>query len=222
MNEKQLNREQPVPLEWHEVWLRALTKPSVATFEEIVADPHASTSRAYKWVFLMSLVSQAITLLGGWLTGRSLYDSLDAWEGANATLWTIICSPVSAGIAVLAFMISAGILQWVAGLLGGSGRFDHLVIAIAAYQAPLAAVSALLSVIMAWLPPAACLGAPLSIYLAVLHVMAIKAVNRFSWERAVTAVLAPLAVLFLVVCVVTLVGVLVLGPALEKALEGWI
>jgi hypothetical protein len=222
MSEERLYTEQPVPLEWHEVWLRALTKPSVATFEEIVTDPHASTNRAYKWVFVMSLVSQAIGLLGGWLTGRSLYNGPDPWEGVNTTLWSIICSPVGAGIAVLSFIISVGILQWIAGLLEGSGRFDDLVFAAAAYQAPLAAVAAVFSLIMAWLPAAACLGAPLFLYLAVLHVMAIKAVNRFNWGRAVATVLAPLGVLLLVVCVITFIGVAVLGPVLENALEGWI
>jgi hypothetical protein len=215
MSEERLNTEQRVPLEWHEVWIRAVTKPSLATFEEILQNPLASTSRAYTWIFVTSLISQLIIFAGGWLTGRSLYDSLDAWQGANTTIWSLICSPVSAGVAVLGFMISVGILQWIAGLLGGSGRYDNLVVATAAYQAPLAAVSAVLGLLGSWVPFAVCLGVPLGIYILVLQVMAVKAVNGFSWERAVATLLIPMGVLILIGCV----AVAVLGSALGNLFE---
>ena len=52
-------------------------------------------------------------------------------------------------------------------------------------------------------------------YLAVLHVMAVKAVNQLSWQRAITTVLAPLGVLILLGCLATAVLGLTLGSLFE-------
>jgi hypothetical protein len=47
---------------WSEVWVNAITKPSVETFEDIAADPNASASKAYTWVLITSFISYVITI----------------------------------------------------------------------------------------------------------------------------------------------------------------
>jgi len=215
MSEEGLNTRWRVPLEWHEVWIRAITRPSLTTFEEMLADYRASTSRAYTWIYATSLISQLAILVGGWSTARSPYDGLGAYPGADSPMLSLICAPVSAGAAVLGFMISVGIFQWIAGRLGGTGEYENLAIAMASYQAPPAVVSAVLGLLGSWVLCGQWLFIPLGIYSLVLQVMAIKAVNRFSWERAVATILIPVGVLVLVGCLATVVLGVTLGSLFE-------
>ena len=50
-------------LSWSEVWITAVIRPSTETYERILQDPQASTGRAYRWVFLGSLIGYAISIL---------------------------------------------------------------------------------------------------------------------------------------------------------------
>lgn len=194
-------------LTWSEVWISALTRPSVATFEGFVQDPDATTRRAYNWVFISGLISYAITALGNMVFSAGTQSTPDT----SGTLGMLICvAPIVALGSVLGLALSAGITQWIASALGGTGTYSKLAYAFAAYLAPLALISGGLTSI----PYLNLLSIPLSIYGIVLNVIAVKAVHQFSWEKAIaSSVLILVAILALVACMVIVVLAL-LGPAI--------
>ena len=51
------------PQSWGEVWRSATTRPSVATFENIVSHPGVSARRAYIWIFVSALVGYSLIFL---------------------------------------------------------------------------------------------------------------------------------------------------------------
>ena len=63
-------------LSWSEVWITAVIRPSTETYERILQDPQASTGRAYRWVFLGSLIGYAISILISFIITSFDIDSL--------------------------------------------------------------------------------------------------------------------------------------------------
>jgi hypothetical protein len=195
------------PEPWLNIWIDALTKPSVETFERISDSPHATTRRAYNWVFIASAIGAVVTGLISFAPAAGVET-----EGLlGVSLGMLICLvPVSGLFAVLGLIISAGISQAVASALGGEGTFSKLAYAIASYAAPLSLVSSAMSTI----PYVQCLGIPLAVYGIVLNVIAIKAVNKFSWARAVGSSVLILVGLLALVAVLVIVLLALLGPAI--------
>lgn len=200
---------------WSDIWISALTKPSVNTFEEIVNDPNASTSRGYRWVFLAGLVASALTsLISMVIIGFQGADSPDT-SGiaalAGGSLLQLVCfAPVAAVLSVIGLMISAGITQFFAGALGGTGSYSRLVYAFAAYAAPLSLVTGVVSPI----PLVNCVAIPLGLFGLVLNVIANKAVNQFSWERAIASSVIFIVGILVLVAVLVIVILALLGPAI--------
>ena len=193
-------------LPWNEVWMRVLTHPSVATFEELIRDPNATSKRAYIWTFMGALIGSAISALGSMVLSTVLQSGSDA-----ATLGVLICAPpIGALLSMLGLMISAGITQAIASALGGTGTYSKLAYAFASYVAPLSIVTGLLG----WIPYCNLLSYALGAFGIVLNVMAVKAVNQFSWGKAVaSSVLILMAILF-VVAIVVIAVLLLLGPVI--------
>jgi hypothetical protein len=189
------------PEPWINIWVDALTKPSVETFERICDSPHATTRRAYNWMFIVGVVGLIVTFL--------LTFGLDT--GFGSSLLLLICLiPVSGLLAVLGLIISAGVSQAIATMLGGEGSFAKLAYAIASYAAPLSLVSSAVSTI----PFVQCLGIPLALYGILLNVIAIKAVNKFSWGKAIGSSAVILIALLVLIAVLAIVVLALLGPAI--------
>lgn len=204
-----LHYKQPIAgasLPWDEVWLRALTKPSVATFEELLRDPRAAGGRAYWWIFIGTLVSQAITLLI--LIGIHQSPRLSALQkfslsssGAKPEIYacTLLISPF---LAIFALWFFSNITQWFARMFDGKGTASELIYIRAAYLAPIGIITTPLNVI----PIIAYLNIVLSFYLVMLEVIAVKTVNRFGWGAAIASVILPGVVLGgALVCIIFLV-----------------
>lgn len=202
-------------LPWREIWIDAITKPSVQTYERFIQQPSISGNTGYTWIFISTLIGYVISLLGQW-----------AWSGLNPTnsalspfannptvfyLLLVVCgAPIGASLSVLGLAISAGISQWVARMLGGVGSHSELVYAQAAFLAPLTLVIDILGII----PFVSCLIFPLFIYMVVLNVISIKAVNRFGWGKAIaSSVIIWVAALWLV-AVFVIVILALLGPSI--------
>jgi len=209
----------PVPtgesLSWSQVWVRALTRPTVENYEEIVADSNVSASKAYTWVFLSTLISFAISILVQLLfIGISSLGSRDTANTSSAfggyVLFLFCGTPVAAAVSILGLMITTGITQAIARALGGTGTYTKLAYALAAYLAPLTLVSTVIGLV----PIVNLLAYPLGLYGIVLNVIAVKAVNGFGWGKAfASSVLIFAAILVLVACV-TIVILTLLGPAI--------
>jgi hypothetical protein len=146
-----------------------------------------------------------------------LYAGENILETFGGAAIALVCAlPVFIIIAVIGFALYAALIQLFGRVLGGSGTYGELTYAFAAYLAPLGLVSGLVS----WIPfLGACVSTLLGIYGLVLNVMAVKAVHRFDWGRAVLTSLS-LVILSILVgcCLAVLLSALLAAsaPALEE------
>lgn len=216
-----------------DTWITAFTKPKEETYARIAAQPSASATKAFLWVFLASLLTSLVSLvasLGGQMESiRQMLPPEIARElpvGADPSIGigTVICgAPVGAIFAVLFFAISTALVQWVAKLFGGTGSFDKLAYAFSSFVVPysvVASVMTLLSIIPFVGILTGLIGFALSIYVIVLEVLAVKAVNRLDTGKAIGAVLLPGLVIFLIVCCCIIIGVSVLLPVMSETFQG--
>jgi len=213
-----------------DTWMAALTSPKESTFAMIAAQPNATASKAFLWVFVgslfttfASLIAQSFSIgsqLGGLeeLLPPELAQQFPIEAAPSIGFGTVICgAPVGAIFAVLTFAIFVGLTQWVAKLFGGIGSFDKLAYAFSAIAVPYSIISAVL-VLLGIIPFVGILTGLISfalvIYVLVLVVLAVKAVNGLDTGKSVGAVLLPGFVLFLFVCCCVIAGMALLGPAI--------
>lgn len=57
--------EPPRPTSMFQVWMNALTKPNERTYAEIAGSPRASSTNAFLWVFIATLVQFFFSFLVG-------------------------------------------------------------------------------------------------------------------------------------------------------------
>jgi hypothetical protein len=207
---------------WYETWTRVLLHPSVLSFEEILHDPRASSRRAYLWVFLASLVAGIISAIAISIRGNA---NPHLFGNSPSFLIALCCLPLAAVLSILGLVISASLNQLVARLLGGTGTYTLMVYAIGAISAPLSIVSALLSLLSAAVPILGLLiSIPLSLYGLVLEVIAIKAVNRFDWARAVLTMVILVVVGVIIIGCITAVIIAILaasGPQVQNMFRNY-
>jgi hypothetical protein len=215
MEASQPPADMPPPQQsFSDVWIKALTQPSVATYEDFVARPGVSLGRAFAWVFVCSFAASIFTFLGVIFTrsvsSLSLGQSPELARAATSPFYLFVCGvPISAAFSIVGLVIVTGISHLVARLLGGTGTFTQLTYAVAAYVAPMSVVGSLLGLI----PFVGCLNGLLAIYGVFLNVVAIKAVHRFDWGRAVVSSLALFVVIIAFAACVVAVVLAVLAPA---------
>ena len=206
------------PLPWYTVWFKALTEPKVATYERLVAGPGVTLVKACLWVGLVAVVATLISFGILFVLGGSSYldpslqqasSSLDFLTGSALLL--VCLAPLAGVFAVVALLISAGISHLLARALGGTGAFDQLAYAFAAYSAPGSLVSSAISFIPCL---GLLLGIPFAFYLLFLNILAIKAVHHLSWGRAVISSTAFLGFALVVMACGAIVILALLGPAI--------
>jgi len=217
----QLSNEPIVPESSSEMslidtWMSAVTKPNEGTFARIIAQPGATTSKAFLWVFIASLLTSFASLIVQAVSAGNqmqmfqrflppeIARELPIGAAPSVGFGTIICgAPVGAIFAVLFFAIGVALVQWVAKLFGGTGTFEKLAYAFSAISVPVAVVSSILALI-GIIPFIGILtgliGFCLGIYAIVLQVLAVKAVNGLDTGKAVGAVLLPGLAIFLICC----------------------
>jgi len=207
---------------WFSVWMSALTKPNEQTFAQLAKSSEAKSTTAFIWVFIGSLVSFFLSsLVQGAAMGQLMQQyGLNAQSGGIGTrLITIICgAPITAVIAVIVFAIMVGIVQFLAKMFGGRGTFDQLAYVLAAISTPFSLISGVLGLLSAIPYIGLCFSIVtllLGLYVLVLDVMAVKAVNEFGWGQAAGSLLLP----FLLLCCCLSVGVIgilqALGPRIR-------
>jgi len=214
----------PSPSEpFYQTWIKALTKPNERTYAEIANAPDASPTKAYWWMALAWLVTYLIVMLATTATGATSYGS-ELGSNLVGTAIAMICSaPIGAAMGVLFFAVDIAIIQWVAKMFKGTGSYNQLVYAVAAFAAPISLVSGLvggLSVIPFIGLCFSILSIGVSIYTLVLMVMAVKGVNGFGWGEAIGSVLLP-GIVFAFVCGCLVIGIMMLlGPVIGDDLHG--
>ena len=201
---------------WHEAWIRALLRPSVANFKLIAHDRRASTNRAYSWVFISGTIAYLITYLLELLSGN-LFDSnvMSVGEADAVNVLSVVlllcCAPIAGVGAVIGLAIQTALFQLFAQMLGGTGSYASLFYAFAAYYAPLSLVMSvfytvpIINFVLLILA---------GLYSFVLSIIAINAVNQFGYGKAIASVVViPVMITGLVACGVILI-LSIWGPAI--------
>ena len=206
---------------WLNTWITAVTKPNEQTYVDLAGRPEAKANKAYLWVFIASTLGtlvagllQALVLAMGFgQGGTQLYSQM-----AGGSIVSVICAaPIAGGVSVLGFMIGTGVIQWVAKLFGGTGTFNKLAYVMGAISVPITLVSSIItpfSVITYLGIVIGLLSFALGCYAIYLEVLAVKAVNQFSWGKAIGSVILPALVIGLLCACIVVVVLLLLGPAI--------
>jgi len=225
MNEDMNTPMSPEPAgfsSWLSTWMDAVTKPNEQTYINIASSPNAKTTTAFLWVFLGSLISVFIaSLVQGAIMGQMMQDfGIEGFSrGTGVSLISAICgAPVGALVSVLFFAMFTGVVQWVAKMFGGTGTFEQLAYVFAAISVPFTLISSVLTLLGAIPYVGACfgvLGFAAAIYVIVLELMAVKAVNGVGWGPAAGALFLPGLVIFCCVTVVVIGALSVLAPAIS-------
>ena len=212
---------------WLSIWMKAVSKPSEQTFVDIAESPEAKMQTAFLWVFiattLTTLVSALIQGISAFLgvapqlppiPGLEQYIDPSLLQQGGSPMMTLVIglcfAPLAGLIAIPFFALGVALVQWVAKLFGGTGSFEKLAYALAAITLPVSLVSSVLVLLSAIPFVGFCfslISIGVSIYVIVLQVYAVKAVNRFaSFGPAVGAVFIPGAVILLFVCACIILG----------------
>lgn len=191
-----------------DIWMAALLKPSVRTFDSILKCTVPSAKRAFRWMFMSGGISSFI----------AIFALLVPESGGR-----LACSlPMIVGAAVLGFMLVlgfalyTGVTHVTAMLFGGANRYSELAYVMAAYLAPLILLPVILTVVLGYglvgllsvIPIQSSQGllagiamscipyAPFFILLVsispviyglVLHVMAVKATYKLEWGNTIAS-----------------------------------
>jgi hypothetical protein len=134
-----------------------------------------------------------------------------------ALIGGLCASPLAGLLSIVFFALFVALIQWIAKLFGGTGRYEKLLYAFAAITVPFTLVSSLFALLGLIPFVGICTGIisfGLSIYALVLQVMAVKAVNRFGWGQAIGSLLTPLIVILILCACVVIVSLMLLGPVI--------
>ncbi len=187
---------------WFSVWLKAVTKPNEQTFIEITNSPDATVKTAFTWMALTGLI---YGLIVGIVSGASTV--MEGVFSSDVMVFTLgfICLVSIAGafIVPLWLAIAAGLSQWVAKLLGGTGTFEKLIYGYSAAMVPLLLVSLVIGLFSLIPFVGLCissLGHVIVFYGIFLRAVVVKAVNHLGWGQAIGSALLPTVLYFLVIC----------------------
>ena len=216
-NEPIMDQEPSGPAGWMQIWIKAVTKPSEATFVEITNDPNVTTSTAFTWAALAGFLSGLILGL--------VYSGVSTMGGSDTgTMLSMLCGfPIAGAIATpVSLAIGTGLIQWIAKLFGGTGSFDKLVYGFAAVLVPVSILSAIISAFSLIPYVGLCIGLfsyVVLFYQIYLQIVAVKAVNQLGWGQAAGSVLIPgLAIGILCGCLV-FGGLMVMGPMIGDTFD---
>lgn len=223
-SESEIQAKPPAPqISILQIWYLALARPSEEAYQTIYREPSASISKSLLWVAVGSLIAGTLAFLaqsGAWARALSqLGDQSQFGDLALGSAVALLCLvPFIVVFAIVGLLIYTGILHFIAGALGGDGRFEDLLYMLATIAAPMSVVNGALGVIPVI---GGCLALPLAAYNFYLNGLAIKAVHRFSWGRAIVTLLIPVLVVFLLVIIIFAAFLMpVFGELLRSATPG--
>ena len=123
---------------WYAIWLKAVTRPSVANFRDLLLEPNASFRQALKWVLLASVAAGLVS----WAIEPGFL-RIDRASGlANWFIGIDLPIPVSG---ITTFMFFVFLEHVVARALGGQGSYAQFAFISATYTTLLILISGLLS-----------------------------------------------------------------------------
>lgn len=204
------------PEPFYKVWLKAVTKPNEQTYAEIANSSGASPTKAYLWLAISYIFTFFVSMLVFSFSSSSQYG--DFGEALGGSVIVLICgAPIGAVIGLLIYALEVAIVQWVAKLFKGTGSYNQLIYAFAAFTAPLTLVSGVLSAFSLIPFIGLCfsiISIGIGLYSIFLMITAVKGVNKFGWGEAAGSVLLPGLVLIFVCGCLTIGILMLLGPVI--------
>ncbi len=204
------------PEPFYKVWLKAVTKPNEQTYAEIANSSGASPTKAYLWLAISYIFTFFVSMLVFSFSSSSQYG--DFGEALGGSAIALICgAPIGAVIGLLIYALEVAIVQWVAKLFKGTGSYNQLIYAFAAFTAPLTLVSGVLSAFSLIPFIGLCfsiISIGIGLYSIFLMITAVKGVNKFGWGEAAGSVLLPGLVLVFVCGCLTIGILMLLGPVI--------
>ena len=199
---------------WIQTWLNVLTRPGEPVFAEERQRPEATLSTALTWVAIAAVISGIFALLRGLLFSATVQQMgglqgimaqsglpqeqidalanfmpmLGAQAGVGALVSTILAS-------IIGFVLFVGLLHLTARLLGGTGEFGRYAYLIAAINAPVTIVNAVLSLVPI---VGGCLSLIVLIYQIVLAYFATRVEHALPQGKAIITVLMPVFIIVVV------------------------
>lgn len=192
-----------------QTWIRVLTGPGEAVFEQEQNSPQATLTTGLIWTVLAAVVTGVLGFIQSLLFASSAAGMMEMFAGMDlppesramlesmagggmlagmggaSSLLTIIISPII-------FLIGAGIIHLLANILGGQGDFGRFAYLFAAIGAPISIVNSVLGFIPV---VGGCVAFLLTIYSVVLNYFAIKVSYNLSSGRAIAVLAIPLVLL---------------------------
>ena len=217
------------PLSWYQVWINAITKPNEENFRNLLAQPNAKASTAYLWIFISYMITFVVIAIVQVTVGlpnmAKQFSELGMGEfpvgNVGSSLLGLICgAPFAAALSIFGFMIGVALVQWSAKIFGGTGSYDKLAYLFGAIQAPMMLASSIF-ILLGMIPfVGLCFGVVsmgLSIYMLVLQVLAVKAVNNFDTGKAIGSIFLPGLVVFILICCCVFLFSALLAPIFGDA-----
>ena len=175
-----INADDAAARTWVRIWLAAVTKPTVATYQELARHPQVGSMDAWMWLLGSSLLSGFFMSLG----------PVQARTGTAMDSRLALAVATFALIAVLSWASFAACIQGIARLMKGGGNYQSLIFVFAAFNAPLILLTSGVSLV----PRGGVILMVLYLYWLALYSVAVRAAHQFSWMKAAAAVLVSLAV----------------------------
>jgi hypothetical protein len=195
-------------LSWIQVWIKAITEPHVASFQQILDDPAARMTRGLIWLFTVSLIYALISMLVSFISYQRFSDYGLGTETDYSILLILCGTPIIAIITMVGYLLSSAIFNLIARLLGGEGNFEKLVYITSAFISPMLLITG----VIAFIPIVNLLSYLTGIYTLVLYVVAFMTVYKFSTGKAILAYFLPT----IVACIIFAGSIIVLVPVLAN------
>ncbi|OGN88705.1 MAG: hypothetical protein A2Y88_13680 [Chloroflexi bacterium RBG_13_48_10] len=216
------------PRKWYEIWWDIFSHPGLAPFQSILNEPGHDITRGLIWVAVTSFIVTLVSFLFSALMIRNLmadyFGSMMFENYGGYTLYYLCSVILYPFFAILGIAITAGIYHWIAKLFHGKGNWDDLVFCLSAVTAPGTLVGGVIGIfslllfktpVLIFLPTMVSLA--FAIYIIVLNVNAIKAVEDIgTWEAIGTMFIPAFVVGVLVVCC----SILILIPIFSQTISG--
>jgi Tol biopolymer transport system component len=126
------------PSRWYVIWFKAITRPTLGNFHNLLSEPKAGLGRALLWVVLSGIGGGLLS----WVVFPGVYRE-DLTTGRAAISLQVDLSVLIGGM--VTFTVYLLLQNLLALALGGHGRITQLAFLSAAYIAPLIILSGLLS-----------------------------------------------------------------------------
>jgi hypothetical protein len=156
-----------------QIWKLALSKPSLEAYQDLIRD--SDFSRASIWIYVASMICLVLIGFAQILLGQadnSFTDTTNSPNTVDNDFLQIICSPLLAVLVLLIWIVLVGLIHLAGSLLGGKGSYDelafHLFYLVGLYFA-----------------------LPLLTYQMILAIIALNAVHKLGWMKAIFAYFIP-------------------------------